>query len=72
MDRPLGPDMALHPNGGKGGPARLPVKQVDDECDHDRTPLLIMLHSNKSRFQAGFVLNEKSFHPSGHRSQKCD
>jgi hypothetical protein len=31
--------MALHSNGGQGSPARLPVKQVDDERDHDPTSL---------------------------------
>lgn len=41
--------------------AGLPVNQVDDECPHDRTPLLISLLDRRCRFQDAFVIPENGF-----------
>lgn len=60
-----GPDTILPSNGGKSCPARLPVKQTDDEREHDRTPLFDQSHWSKSWFQAGFVVTGKWFRRRG-------
>jgi hypothetical protein len=39
----------------------LPVKQVDDEYHHDRTPLFDRSHPTKFWFQTGFVPTGKWF-----------
>jgi hypothetical protein len=46
-DYALKPDVALNANGGQGGPASLPIKQIDDEHHHDRTPLFDQLPADQ-------------------------
>jgi hypothetical protein len=41
--------------------AGLPVNQVDDECPHDRTPLLIGVLDRRCRFQDAFMIPKNGF-----------
>jgi hypothetical protein len=53
--------MILPSNGGKRCSTGLPIKKIDDERQHDRTPLFDRTQSSKSRFQAGFAVTGKWF-----------
>jgi hypothetical protein len=41
--------------------AGLPVNQIDDECPHDRTPLLIGVLDRRCRFQDAFIIPKNGF-----------
>jgi hypothetical protein len=47
------------PQIGEVSRAGLPVNQVDDECPHDRTPLLIGVLDRRCRFQDAFSIPKK-------------
>ena len=59
--RNLGPEVTLQPNGRQCRPARLPIKEVDDDAQHDRPCYLTENKSTRCRFQARFVAVENGF-----------
>ena len=64
-----GPDVSLHANGGQRCFAGLAIEQIDDERQHDRTPLFDRSQSIRSWFQAGFVATGKWFRRAAGRAR---
>ena len=51
----------MHSNGGQCRPAGLPIKEVDDDAQHDRPRYLTESKSTRCRFQVRFVAVENGF-----------